>query len=45
MRVHIPCTTHMIVIGLRRMEQKYLVSAPLRKAERKTELCTANQEN
>ncbi len=33
---HIPRTTHMIVIGTRRTEQKNLVSAPLRKAERKT---------
>jgi hypothetical protein len=36
MGAHIPCTTHVIVVGLRRMEQKNLVSAPLRKAERKT---------
>jgi hypothetical protein len=36
MGVHIPRTTHVIVIGLKRMEQKNLVSAPLRKAERKT---------
>jgi hypothetical protein len=33
---HIPRTTHVIVVGLRRTEQKNLVSAPLRKAERKT---------
>jgi hypothetical protein len=42
-------TTHVIVVGLRRTEQKNLVSAPLRKAEkklsRKPELCPANQEN
>jgi hypothetical protein len=36
MGAHIPCTTHMIVVGLRRTEQKNLVSATLRKAERKT---------
>jgi hypothetical protein len=36
MGVHIPRTTHVIVVGLRRTEQKNLVSALLRKAERKT---------
>jgi hypothetical protein len=49
MGAHIPCTTHVIVVGTRRTEQKNLVSAPLRKAERKTirkpDLCPANQEN
>jgi hypothetical protein len=36
MGAHIPRTTHVIVAGTRRTEQKNLVSAPLRKAERKT---------
>jgi hypothetical protein len=36
MGAHIPRTTHVIVVGLRRMVQKNLVSALLRKAERKT---------
>ncbi len=36
MGVHIPHTTHVIVVGTRRTEQKNLVSVPLRKAERKT---------
>ncbi len=33
MGVHIPHTTQVIVVGLRRMEQKNLVSTPLRKAK------------
>ncbi len=49
MGAHIPSTTHMTVVGTRRMEQKILVSAPLRKAKRnlsrEPELCPANQEN
>jgi hypothetical protein len=36
MGVHIPCTTHMIVVGSRKTEQKNPVSAPLRKKERQT---------
>jgi hypothetical protein len=36
MGAHIPRTTHVIVVGLRRTEQKNLVSAPLRKAEKKS---------
>jgi hypothetical protein len=36
MGVHVPCTTHVIVVGTRRTEQKNLVSAQLRKAVRKT---------
>jgi hypothetical protein len=35
MGVHIPCTTLVIVIGLQRTERRKLISAPLRKAERK----------
>ncbi len=34
MGVHIPRTTHVIVVGLRRTEQKSLVSTPLRKAKK-----------
>jgi hypothetical protein len=36
MGAHIPCTTQVIVVGTRRTEHKNLVSALLRKAERKT---------
>jgi hypothetical protein len=35
MGVHIPCTTLVIVVGLKRMERRNPISAPLRKAERK----------
>jgi hypothetical protein len=35
MEAHISCTTHVIVVGLRRREQKNLVSTLLRKAEGK----------
>jgi hypothetical protein len=35
MGVHIPCTTLVIVVGLRKMERRNLISAPLRKAVRK----------
>ncbi len=33
MGVHIPCTTLMIVIGLKRMERRNPISAPPRKAD------------
>ena len=35
MGVRIPCTTLVIVVGLRRMERRNLISVPLRKAVRK----------
>ncbi len=36
MGAHIPCTTLAIVIGLRRTERRNPVSAPLRKADKKS---------
>jgi hypothetical protein len=35
MGAHIPPTTHMIVVGLKRMKRRKPISAPLREAERK----------
>jgi hypothetical protein len=38
MGAHIPCTTLVIVIGLKRTERRNQISTPLRKAERKVVL-------